>query len=388
MTKKNPTPRPCKARLFRPDGSVRAFFRAESVEDAQRRARRILKKKALPLGWRLIVDGPAIAALAGTPTGEGRAIAAPTIDLPGIGTAPDPVSNFTTPFRVGDRVRRTEESPGCTPAGTLGRVIDTTDAEEGHRIRVKWDDRPAYWMGEDQIEPVREPKAHTEKSAKARLALVRQATGVPYSDQPDLVAAVRGIASQMDRHRQERDEARRMLAAAIEQSTELAGQFQDAFGLPGSSWPQLVSHARNARAARDLHRQLLGLPDEHGGTIEGAIRALQTDLETAKADLARAVADAMVAHGGAEHAEAERAAAESRTTNAFRDRDAAQARLLGAMQLAEKAEDIAWELLAVETLECLNKTWLANATSPAVQSRMVQERLRDQISLLEHIAGR
>ena len=47
----------CRCRLLRPDGTTRATFRASSAEDAQHRARRILKKGALPKGWKIEATG-------------------------------------------------------------------------------------------------------------------------------------------------------------------------------------------------------------------------------------------------------------------------------------------------------------------------------------------
>jgi hypothetical protein len=175
---------PCKCRLTRPDGTTRATFRASSAEHAQHRARRILKKGALPKGWTLTVDGKA--------------------------------------------------------ADVLATFEGVTNADQARRVAARC--------------------LHTED----------------------------------------------MLAGAIKQGAELGRQFQDAFGLPGASWPELVAAAKNARAARDSHRTLLGIPPEHGGTITEAIKALQHDLAEARQDRDRAIADNRIALGGVEHAEQER----------------------------------------------------------------------------------
>lgn len=108
MSKKSELP--CKCRLTMPRGGTRATFPAESVEDAQRRALRILKKKALPKGWKLTVDGPAVACY-------------PT---------PKPAPR---PFQVGDRVRRVIGSY-CVEKGTLGRVESISSSGSVH---VRWD---------------------------------------------------------------------------------------------------------------------------------------------------------------------------------------------------------------------------------------------------------
>ena len=219
MTANPSTSMPCKCRLIRPDGTQRVYFRAESVEDAQRRACRILKKKALPEGWKLIVDGKAAECFP-------RAEPAPR------------------PFQVGDRVRRKEPGTHHLPAGTLGSIKEMNS----RIVAVKWDNG---------------------------FAPGTLAHGDIYADH-ELLELVEPIPQ---------PKAEELLAAAIKQSTDLAGRFQDAFGLPGTSWAQLIDAARHARAARDQHRQLLGLA-EGDGTITDAIKALKSRVEEARLEAA------------------------------------------------------------------------------------------------------
>ncbi len=66
----------------------------------------------------------------------------------------------------------------------------------------------------DQRDRCGSPRA---PEASALLAAIRQATGIPASEQPDLVEAVRGIASQMDRYRSElKDQGENLAAIAFE----------------------------------------------------------------------------------------------------------------------------------------------------------------------------
>ena len=148
------------------------------------------------------------------------------------------------PFKVGDRVRWKTGLTGPVMEGVIRRIDDAG----GVHFTVE-DDPARRWAKPANLTLVETGARWADP--KGILAAIRQATGIPASEQPDLVEAVRSIASQMDRHRQERDRAQGMLAAAIDQSTDLAGRFQDAFGLPGASWPELVAHAKQARQVRD-----------------------------------------------------------------------------------------------------------------------------------------
>lgn len=295
MTVTPPPSMPCKCRLIRPDGIQRVYFRAESVEDAQRRACRILKKKSLPKGWKLIVDGKAAACYPRPAAPEPL----PTDLCPHCNHAWNthkadgegaPVCMMAPrPFKAGDRVRGMTGCTGPVMEGVVCRVDDSGDVHftvEGDPTR-RWA-KPANLT---LVEPAPQPKAeefkpgdpvqvvkgcqlpvgtrgiilgpaddnggfrcrwngghgilwahaaqleHVPQNAgpdyQEQLAAIRQATGIPASEQPDLVGAVRSIASQMDRHRHERDEARleaarnRERAEAAERDARACAQERD-----------------------------------------------------------------------------------------------------------------------------------------------------------------
>jgi hypothetical protein len=123
------------------------------------------------------------------------------------------------PFKVGDQVRGNGHFSGTEYEGEIIGF-------EGKLVKIfspKLSDKPLLNPGSViLLEPAPQPKPEAVPPG-VLLAQVREATGIPFAEEPDLVKAVRGIASQMDRHRaklkdqgenlaaiaQERDAARR-----------------------------------------------------------------------------------------------------------------------------------------------------------------------------------
>lgn len=301
MTTNKPTIPPCKCRLTMPNGNTRATFRAKDREHAERLALRLLKKKALPKGWKLTVDGPA-----SLPKDE-------PIKVSLTNTAPAYL------FKVGDRVRRTKDNATLIPAGTEGKVITVgVNADGGPatgRVCVQWDGglsgltaygdperspNPAdNWNALELVKPASiESRAFkvgdrvewiftgpTRFTQKLEIgdhgAVVRlDGNGWPIVDWdgPDAIKSHFFSGGNPHKYLRLITPAPKSEDKGEAYAATLHRDFREAFKRPGASWPELLAMARNAMAARDLHRRLLGLGEE-GGSIKDAIQRLQADLK-------------------------------------------------------------------------------------------------------------
>lgn len=214
-------------------GKTSRVTAATTRAKAQAEFLKSLRRGALPKGWGIRDQGPVEPA------------------RPVIPPAPGPAPR---PFRVGDRVRG-QRWGGTMAEGVVHAFDNDGDPYLGNPLRdetpllrketvvlLESASQPKAEDGQMPPNPFGLPITSLNKAQDGRvlgvaygempehrlLTTIRMATGIRAMDEPDLAAAVRSIASQVDRHRKERDAARANTARLQERAEAAEAELRDA----------------------------------------------------------------------------------------------------------------------------------------------------------------